>query len=726
MSKVTSHSKFKQLLFNPGLSYNVDEDGNDVDGGRRQVVDALEGSEGVSGSGVRGVSKLRARNVRSLADTHQQYEGKRVKRSELRDTEEEGGGGDEFYDPSLAKYFLEETSSADEDDEAQKNSTKKVGKNKQLNKIKETNVKSKVKTVDKKKKKLSDNRQTVALKVHSDGESDDDDDEEVVESDYDNATSDEQVVESEQECDNESSDDNNDAGFSFNADGDYSRYADDEEEEEEDNESDDSMTDNSKITADDFDMDDSSDQEEETKPKRKLVMANKKKKRKLINKKEDNYDDNEEDDSDDIEEHERDDNEDKSDDDEGTTDEESAEGSDDEVGNMKVVKLDNLSEEQKKASAVSKQLELYDKLFECRISMQKVVSTSHHLPQPDVYRAFLQHSDKYSDNVTASVDSASALVDSLLKLQEAIFKRHPDTKHIVHGGRPAKPSAPKPPIDDDDEEITSSEDESDAEMDNPKRVGSKEFTSEDSEESESEEAEVSVSKRKRKTHESEDSVLDKLEEQLAKRHCNMKPYRNSVVAFWEERTRLLQSHINSSQGKSGGGGGGGFSGFEESFAVMVQRALADRDRVLKRTQLRSIMRGNLHAPLGAKEVMHEQQIDKELDIPIASNTNERHDPEIYDDRDFYSRYLEELLKCKMQRGTSALTKAQFIDMTHKLRKQNKKVVDTRRSKGRKLKYDVQSSLVQFLAPRGAIEMDDEKIDTIFSKLFLATGGPQLR
>ena len=84
------------------------------------------------------------------------------------------------------------------------------------------------------------------------------------------------------------------------------------------------------------------------------------------------------------------------------------------------------------------------------------------------------------------------------------------------------------------------------------------------------------------------------------------------------------------------------------------------------------------------------QIDDDLDIPVttANNPYEYYDPEIYDDTDFYSRYLEELLKSKLQRGTSSLSTAQFHEMTHHLRNKNKKVVDTKRSRGRKLKHTV--------------------------------------
>ena len=68
---------------------------------------------------------------------------------------------------------------------------------------------------------------------------------------------------------------------------------------------------------------------------------------------------------------------------------------------------------------------------------------------------------------------------------------------------------------------------------------------------------------------------------------------------WDERTRLLQSH---------GKAVGGFSAFEETFGVLVQRMLADRNRLLKRTQLRSVNRGNLDPPIGGKAYVYKQEV----------------------------------------------------------------------------------------------------------------------
>lgn len=65
-----------------------------------------------------------------------------------------------------------------------------------------------------------------------------------------------------------------------------------------------------------------------------------------------------------------------------------------------------------------------------------------------------------------------------------------------------------------------------------------------------------------------------------------------------------------SKGRDGKTGkvGGAFAAFDDGFGVMMRRLLADRDKLLKRTQLRSIHRENFSAPIGCKEVVAKQEV----------------------------------------------------------------------------------------------------------------------
>lgn len=606
------NSLFKKLLLNPGLSYNVDEDGNDPSVDNTQIVEVLPGHEGISGSSIGGVSKLRARNAQQLADTNERYQGKTVKRAELADTEQLH----EDYDPSLAKFFLIEDSDEEDEDGAE---------------------------------------------------------EEDVDEEEDGDEEDEGAEEEEEELETEETPANDIQSNGLQ--NDFERFADDDFEDGDDDDEEDG-DDNGDGDSGGFYSDTGYEEASDS-------QANSEE------------DSNQEDDED-----------------EGVSD-------DEDVGAMKVAGQEDISEEQQKAKSVVKQLGLYEKMFAARINMQKVVRGSLHLPQPPARQAFLQQKEKAGEQFTACLEAATeaaeGLVQELLMLQEAVLKSNPESKCILKGDSSSivlKDFDQNAPVDDDDEEITSSEDESD---EKGKATTHRRLNTSSGKDGDGSDV-IGIPKETMKRKRDAVSDLKELEETLAKRHRAMRPYRNKIVAFWDERTRLLQAQSKAKDSKASGGA---FAAFDEGFGIMVQRLLADREKLLKRTQLRSIARENLSVPIGSKEVVVKQEVDVDLDIPKATSQSqyERYDPEIYDDTDFYTRYLEEIIKGQHRRGTSGLSTAQFLDITQRLRKKNKKVVDTRRSKGRKLKYDVISSLLQYLPPCGTTSMEDEAVEQVTMSLF---------
>merc|ERR1712228_722563 len=83
------------------------------------------------------------------------------------------------------------------------------------------------------------------------------------------------------------------------------------------------------------------------------------------------------------------------------------------------------------------------------------------------------------------------------------------------------------------------------------------------------------------------------------------------------------------------------------------------------------------------------------------------DSEIFDDDDFYHQLLRDLIARKTLNSTdqSQLTR-QWLEV-QKLRTKLKKKVDTKASKGRKVRYDIHAKLVNFMAPLYARDMDRE-------------------
>ena len=155
---------------------------------------------------------------------------------------------------------------------------------------------------------------------------------------------------------------------SFVDDGDYSKYADDfddGDDESEENES----------------------EEEEDEEKNEHLLK-RKRRRSFAEESQDTDENDSEADENDSEAYEND-----SEADENDSEADESEGAEEEKTakeEINAIDVNKVREEELRAKAVASQYDLYDRLFESRIQMQKVVSKSHHIPQPDVYEQFVE------------------------------------------------------------------------------------------------------------------------------------------------------------------------------------------------------------------------------------------------------------------------------------------------------------------------------------------------
>merc|ERR1711915_720244 len=102
-----------------------------------------------------------------------------------------------------------------------------------------------------------------------------------------------------------------------------------------------------------------------------------------------------------------------------------------------------------------------------------------------------------------------------------------------------------------------------------------------------------------------------------------------------------------------------------------------------------------------------------------SNTDEliKTDPNIFDDDDFYHQLLRELIERKTNNSSDqAQVSRQWLEV-QKLRTKLKKKVDTKASKGRKVRYDIHAKLVNFMAPVYDRDDREETKTELFSSLF---------
>lgn len=100
-------------------------------------------------------------------------------------------------------------------------------------------------------------------------------------------------------------------------------------------------------------------------------------------------------------------------------------------------------------------------------------------------------------------------------------------------------------------------------------------------------------------------------------------------------------------------------------------------------------------------------------LQLANGVTE--DDKVYDDADFYGIMLKELLERKSEDSVAASN----IDLNFNVKREAKakKNVDTKASKGRKLRYTVHEKLQNFMAPEDRSTWSERQADELFGSLF---------
>ena len=137
---------------------------------------------------------------------------------------------------------------------------------------------------------------------------------------------------------------------------------------------------------------------------------------------------------------------------------------------------------------------------------------------------------------------------------------------------------------------------------------------------------------------------------------------------------------------------------------IAQWMQSDRERLIKRTQMnRQDQRHWL-----SDETNQEKLDSKSVD-------GKEYSEDIFDDNDFYSMLLRELIDSKVADSTDStfigMQWAKIKELQRKNKKQ-KEGVDRKASKGRKIRYQVHEKLVNFMVPRQRATWHDEMIDEI--------------
>lgn len=197
---------------------------------------------------------------------------------------------------------------------------------------------------------------------------------------------------------------------------------------------------------------------------------------------------------------------------------------------------------------------------------------------------------------------------------------------------------------------------------------------------------------------------------VADSHLNSR--RNQILTKWSAKVANSSGSNAMNANK--------FKTINQSFEQQVNNNLSDMDRLIKRTKLN---RRNV-TPIGYHNQEEEEPQTKTInddddDIPEETSVRKKaqglENDYIFDDEDFYRVLLNDLVDKKVQTSdpTSGITiSLRAAQKSNKL----KNNVDTKASKGRKLRYHVQEPIANFETSVGSWRWNDDQIDEFFASL----------
>ncbi|XP_055900075.1 protein AATF-like [Biomphalaria glabrata] len=406
---------------------------------------------------------------------------------------------------------------------------------------------------------------------------------------------------------------------------------------------------------------------------------------------------NEDDDGGDAGGDEEDDDESEDMDDKNGTEEESGADSDEEKEEAAVAIVPQTkSDDREKGHAVSFQLGIWDDLIKGRIALQKMVAACNRLPLPETWPDFNKDSSfrTEANNVHSSVRK---LMSALLELQ-ALLLTNQDTLA-------KNKSIPG----DSDEEITSESETEDSGTTKPKNE-------DDDNVEENMDIDVVPKDGKREKKQKRKLNVEEMEEIISKHHKDFQSVRNNTLSKWDEKTRLASGKIKAKN----------FAAFEMSVLKQIEQVLANRERLVKRLH----QQRSLYKILGQQEQVNEvktkdeaevEDWDDEQDIELKLKHKNKQElalnTEIVDDCDFYHVCLRDLIEMKQNEETDPVTASKQWLEIQRLRNKQKRKVDTKASKGRKIRYNVKEKLKNFMTPFDKSLWSDEQKDDLFKSLF---------
>lgn len=339
---------------------------------------------------------------------------------------------------------------------------------------------------------------------------------------------------------------------------------------------------------------------------------------------------------------------------------------------FKTMSETNIRGEIEKGNCVRNQLKLWENLLEIRIVLQKCLIVNNQMPQYDVHKE-LKSDKSFVKEVNETKSKLALLLNNMMQLKELLLKQYPETETLCTDSKKRKGNKDKGDkngTNDDnpmDEEIPS---DTEDELDNEEKSSADEETKQKVEEP--------VPRKRIKYNDYEDVLRES--------YSSFAEYRNSVIKKWNEKTRIATGSLNKNA--------------SQTTLKQIEFVMNDVGKLRKKTRLKRSEYNIVGKPL-----------------PPDDNDGRRsqeYDPEIYDDDDFYHQILRDLIEYKSAGVTDPIQLSKQWIQLQNMRRKMKRKIDTRATKGRRVRYDVHNKLVNFMAP---IAVYDKWTDSAKNELY---------
>ncbi|KAJ2486887.1 rRNA-processing protein bfr2 [Coemansia sp. RSA 2050] len=303
------------------------------------------------------------------------------------------------------------------------------------------------------------------------------------------------------------------------------------------------------------------------------------------------------------------------------------------------------------------QMRLWEGALDARIRVQKLVTAANELPQYDLFselvEGFLGGAGTTDDDncLESARQSVGLLLGSLVDLRRALVAQSPSVKEAQ-------------------QEVVGA------------RAGNKR---------------------------SADQALDDEDElaatwgELEELRGEFQPYRDSSLEKWSNKVQISSSVTATKK----------FKAVNQGIMHQISQALAGKDRLVERTQLKRAEYKIIGKP---EEKQDGDEPSKRSTAAVDTHLKDR-DVEIFDDTDFYQQLLRELIESRMVDSndpTSSLG-VRWAAVKQQTRAK-KRTMDSKASKGRKIRYHVIEKLQSFMPPIPAGTWHEDMVNELFSSL----------